>query len=151
MNFSCKDYFELSFQKDFGLLIKRYLLNGLPVETFEDYAERFEIDLFRPWHRCVLTDGGLKHKELRIEKLEMLKSEYLCNSSIQRLKGLDSSAKKRANQLAEAFEECKETNRLSAEWGGGRVLSCETMDLALIFEQVTKERMLSATDGLVRY
>ncbi len=187
MNFSYEDYFELSVQKDFGLLIKRFLLNGLPVETIEEYAERFEIDLFRPWYRCVLTDfSGLMHKELRTEKLELLKSEYLCNSSIQQLKGTHivmeegllsvfpadadngdeaiasalapffasvktkggyeirasiSSAKKRANQLAEAFEECKECNRLSAEWGGSRILSFETMDLALIFEHVTKERM----------
>lgn len=188
MNFKYEDYFELSIQKDFGLLIKRYLQNGLPAELIKDYAERWEIDLFRPWYRCVLTDfEGKWHPELKTEKLELLKSEYLNNSSLQQLKGMHivldegllsvfpsdcekgderivaalnscfsalkisrgikikatvSSAKKNAEQLADGFSECREAHRLADEWGGGeRILRFETMDLALIFEHVTRERM----------
>lgn len=188
MNFKYEDYFELSIQKDFGLLIKRYLQNGLPAETIQDYAKRWEIDLFRPWYRCVLTDlEGKWHPDLKLEKLELLKSEYLCNSRLQQLKGMHivmnegllsvfpsdfedgdesivgalngcfaalesagglkmtatiSSAKKKAEQLAEAYSECREAHRLSADWGGGeRILRYDMMDLALIFEHVKRERM----------
>ncbi|WP_438445224.1 PucR family transcriptional regulator [Gorillibacterium sp. sgz5001074] len=44
--------------------------------------------------------------------------------------------------LKEAFRECGETLRLSREWGiGDRVVSFGQLDLALVFEQVPRERM----------
>lgn len=189
LNFNYEDYFELSVQKDFGVLIKRHLKNGLPIETVTDYAGRWEIDLLGQPYRCVLTDlvpegepGG------RMEELDALKGEFLGHSKLQELKGLHivmdeglfsvfpaagddpggealaaaldaclaglkgsggaafksaiSGRKRTAGQLAEAFGECRETQRLSRDWGmGDRIVRYETLDLAFIFEQVPRERM----------
>ncbi|MFX3634725.1 MAG: PucR family transcriptional regulator [Candidatus Pristimantibacillus sp.] len=188
MNVNYEDYFELSVQKDFGVLIKRYLRNGLPIETVIDYADRWEIDLLQQGYKCVLTDvpyGGLT--ETRERTLDRLKSEFLSHTRLQQLKGMHmvmeeglfsvfpemeginednldsaltacfsaisreegdkpraavSSRKKKADHLYEAFDECRQTHRLSSEWGvGQKIVKFETMDLALIFEHVSKERM----------
>ncbi|MGG1311237.1 PucR family transcriptional regulator [Cohnella laeviribosi] len=53
-------------------------------------------------------------------------------------------------QLAEAFGECRETLRLSGEWGSaGRVMRCETLDLAFLFEHVPKEKMRMYCDRML--
>ncbi len=89
LNFNYEDYFEHSVQKDFGLLIKRHLKHGLPIETVKEYEQRWEIDLFKQPYRCVLTDFPLSSQsEVRMEKLEFLKKEYLSHTRLQELKGI---------------------------------------------------------------
>ncbi|MFF2482517.1 PucR family transcriptional regulator [Paenibacillus sp. NPDC058071] len=189
MNLNYEDYFELSVQKDFGVLIKRYLRNGLPIETVLEYADRWEIDVFRDSFTCVLTDLLQVEMDagLRADRLDRLKAEYLGHARLQRLRGMHivmdegllsvfpelpggdaemveaelgscllslekvdwgplraavSSRKKKPEQLYEAFDECRRTQRLSAEWKASQpVAKFETMDLALLFEQVSRERM----------
>ncbi|WP_244226655.1 PucR family transcriptional regulator [Paenibacillus protaetiae] len=190
MNFNYEDYFELSVQKDFGLLIKRYLRNGLPIDQVIDYARRWEIDLFEHSYRCVLTDFPQENFALsRADKLEKLKSEFLSHARLQHQKGMHllmeegllsvfpesdagskeeeeleaallacltagtgpdgvmptaamSSRKKTPEQLYEAFDECRQSRRLSADWGAGLpIIKFETMDLAFLFEHVSRERM----------
>ncbi|MFD1954415.1 PucR family transcriptional regulator [Paenibacillus thailandensis] len=192
MNFNVEDYFELSVQKDFGLLLKRYLRHGLPVEQVVDYARRWEIDLFEHSYRCVLTwfpqDG---FAGARTDRLEKLKNEFLSHARLQQLNGMHilmeegllsvfpddgkdegrlesslyacmssrtvaeggmpkaaiSSRKKKPEQLLEAFDECRQTSRLAAEWGADSpVVKYETMDLAILFEHVSKERMEAFCD-----
>jgi PucR family transcriptional regulator, purine catabolism regulatory protein len=89
LNFNYEDYFEHSLHKDFGLLIRRHLKNGLPIEAVMEYEQRWEIDLLKRGYRAVLTDFP-QHSELaiRTEKLEFLKSEYLSHSRLQELKGI---------------------------------------------------------------
>ncbi|CAI6025457.1 PucR family transcriptional regulator [Cohnella sp. JJ-181] len=61
-----------------------------------------------------------------------------------------SSRKKKASQLAEAFQECGEAHRLSAQWELGEpVVRFETLDLAYIFEQVSRQRMQTYCDRLL--
>jgi purine catabolism regulator len=196
LNFNYEDYFKLSVQKDFSLLIKRHLKNGLPIETVMEYEERWEIDLFKQPYRCVLTDFPYQTQlEDRTEKLECLKTEYLNHSLLQQLKGVHliveegllslfpdraeddgesllsamdscflskadteylptaaiSSRKKKPDQLFEAFNECRETHRLARDWGiGGRLLKFETLDMALIFESVPREKMKTYCDRWLR-
>ncbi len=89
LNFNYEDYFEHSVQKDFGLLIKRHIKNGLPIETVLEYEQRWEIDLFKQPYRCVLTDFPFSTQtEVRTEKLECLKKEYLSHTRLQQLKGI---------------------------------------------------------------
>jgi purine catabolism regulator len=89
LNFNYEDYFEHSVQKDFGLLIKRHLKNGLPIETVTEYEERWEIDLFKQTYRCVITDfPASTPPAVRTEKLECLKEEYLSHARLQELKGI---------------------------------------------------------------
>ncbi len=58
-----------------------------------------------------------------------------------------SKAKCKPDQLAEAFEECRETHRLAQEWEMGETyLKYETLDLAFLFESVPKERMRQYCD-----
>lgn len=53
-----------------------------------------------------------------------------------------SSGKRKPEQLAEAFGECRETQRLALDWGLDEAyLAYETLDLAFIFESVPKEKM----------
>lgn len=187
IHFNYEDYFEHSVQKDFGLLIKRHLKNGLPIETVMEYEQRWEIDLLKHPYRCVLTDFPLQTQgEIRTEKLECLKTEYLSHTRLQELKGIHliiddgllslfpyrhedggesllsalnscfsgkadaahmpiaaiSSRKKKPEQLFEAFGECRETHRLARDWGmGEKLLKFETLDMAFIFESVSKEKM----------
>lgn len=193
MNFNYEDYFELSVQKDLGLIIKRYLRNGLPIDTVIDYADRWEIDLFQQNYRCVLTDlPSITSPEKKQDKLDRMKSEFLSHSKLQQLKGMHivmeegllsvfphladnseemldsalstclsalgreegalpraavSGKKKKPGQLYEAFDECRQTQRLSSEWQvGQQIIKFETMDLALIFEHVSRERMEAFCD-----
>ncbi|WP_027090913.1 PucR family transcriptional regulator [Cohnella thermotolerans] len=88
LNFNYEDYFELSVQKDFGLLIKRHLKNGLAIETVTDYAVRWEIDLLDQPYRCVLTDLQAPSDAARAEELDRLKTDFLSHSKLQELKGL---------------------------------------------------------------
>ncbi|MFC5471959.1 PucR family transcriptional regulator [Cohnella suwonensis] len=89
LNFNYEDYFEHSAQKDFGLLIKRHLKHGLPIETVAEYEHRWEIDLFSPSYRCALTDfPSSSQPDVRTEKLEVLKREYLSHARLQELKGV---------------------------------------------------------------
>ncbi|MFC5532397.1 PucR family transcriptional regulator [Cohnella yongneupensis] len=58
-----------------------------------------------------------------------------------------SGSKSKPEQLAEAFEECKETHRLALDWGMNEsYLKFETLDLAFVFESVPKERMRKYCD-----
>lgn len=187
LNFNYEDYFELSVQKDFGLLIKRHLKNGLDIETVKEYAGKWEIDLLDQPYRCVWTEIAAPAEGDRAGKLDRVKSEFLSHSKLQELKGLHivlddgvfsvfpnaaddggdaliaaleacltgleqggadscksalSDRKRKPEQLAEAFDECKEASRLSRDWGmGGRIARYEMLDLAFIFEQVPRERM----------
>ncbi|RUS46418.1 PucR family transcriptional regulator [Cohnella sp. AR92] len=188
LNFNYEDYFELSVQKDLGLLIRRHLKNGLAIETVKEYAGRWEIDLIEQPYLGVLIDyPQLASVEIRQERLETLKAEVLSHSKLQELKGLHivvdeglfslfpsgsgedgdlieaalasclsgrkleafgevkialSGRKRKPEQLAEAFRECRETMRLADEWGvGERFVRYETLDLAFLFEHVTRERM----------
>ncbi|GGG79737.1 PucR family transcriptional regulator [Paenibacillus radicis (ex Gao et al. 2016)] len=185
MNMKYEDFFELSAQKDFGVIIKRYLQNGLPIDTVTDYADRWEIDLLRQSYSCVLTNWTAS-SGAETGRLDRLKSDYLSHSRLQRLNGLHivmeegllsvlphegiteeeidasigacfathfrdasempraaiSRKKKKTEQLLEAFEECRQTLRLAGEWKAQqRIVRFETMDLALLFEHVSKERM----------
>ncbi|EXX86937.1 hypothetical protein BG53_05040, partial [Paenibacillus darwinianus] len=89
MNVNYEDYFELSVQRDFGLLIKRHLKNGLPLASLDEYADRFEIDLLRRPFRCVLTDYPTHPlSTVRAEKLDGLKSAYLGHARVQDMKGV---------------------------------------------------------------
>lgn len=89
LNFNYEDYFEHSVQKDFGIVIKRHLKHGLPIESVIEYEQRWEIDLFKQPYRCVLTDFPLTlQSEVRAEKLECLKKEYLSHARLQELKGI---------------------------------------------------------------
>ncbi|WP_373231184.1 PucR family transcriptional regulator [Cohnella sp.] len=89
MNFKFEDYFELSAERDFGLLIKRYLKNGLPLETLAEYSARWEIDVFHQSYQCVLTDLPTPQSEgARGDLLESLKTEFLSHSPLQELKGI---------------------------------------------------------------
>jgi purine catabolism regulator len=174
INFNYEDYFEHAVQHDFGLLVKRHLKHGLPVGTLEAYADRWEVDLFRSSYWCSLTtlslshSGLQKHKGVHVVLGEGLLSVFPCggDSSGQSLSsaleacltdlGSDrltmcraaiSSRKKTPAQLAEAFVECMESQRTAAEWAiGERVVHYETLDLALIFEQVPLARMQAFCD-----
>ncbi|MUT67059.1 PucR family transcriptional regulator [Paenibacillus sp. NEAU-GSW1] len=188
MNMKYEDYFELSAQKDFGILIKRHLKNGLPITAVIEYADRWEVDLLQQSYVCVLTAWQLENgRSPRADKIDRLKTEFLSHTRLQRLKGLHmvmdegllsifpelggvpegeieqaisacfhsvysdidampmaafSGRKKKPEQLLEAFEECKHSHRLAAEWEAGQlIVKFETMDLALLFEHVSKERM----------
>lgn len=193
MNVNYEDYFELSIQRDFGLLIKRYFKNGLPLASLDDYADRYEIDLLRKPFRCVLTDyptHGLS--TVRAEKLDELKTAYLSHARIQDLKGVHivleegvlsvfpdgsgdaadaiasslsscfsgfkgttpraaiSGRKRDAEGLSGAFDECRDTIRMAAEWDvSERVVRCETLDLAFVFEQVSPDRMRTFCNRLL--
>lgn len=58
-----------------------------------------------------------------------------------------SGGKRKPEQLAEAFDECRETQRLALEWGMNEAyLPYETLDLAFIFESVPKEKMRQYCD-----
>ncbi|MBB6675466.1 PucR family transcriptional regulator [Cohnella nanjingensis] len=196
LNFNYEDYFELSVQRDFGVLVKRHLKNGLSAERVTEYAKRWELDLFDGAYRCALTDyPRLAGAEARMEELEALKAEFLSHTRMQALKGTHivmeegllslfpnaaddggdaladafescfagrkadprgepraamSGRKRQVEQLAEAFGECKETHRLSGDWGiGERILKFETLDLAFIFEQVPRERMQTYCNRLL--
>lgn len=57
------------------------------------------------------------------------------------------SRKLSADQLKEAYSECRESLRLSNEWGvGDRVVRQETLDLTFLFERVPPERMRAFCD-----
>ncbi|ANE47647.1 PucR family transcriptional regulator [Paenibacillus swuensis] len=193
MNFNYEDYFEHSVQKDFSLLIKRYLKNGLPLETLMDYAERWEMEWLHKSYRCVLTDfPSMTTGPARTENIRRMKAEYISHARIQDLKGthtileegvlsiypeppeaesgyleqaiaacLDtvrfqdkmqakvaiSSRKKLPKQLHEAYGECRETQRLSLEWKiGGSIVPFEMLDVAMIFEGVSREKMQTFCD-----
>ncbi|CAM4386207.1 PucR family transcriptional regulator [Paenibacillus tarimensis] len=89
MNVNYEDYFEMSVQRDFGLLVKRCIKNGLPVETLQEYAERWELDIFAQPYRCVLTDcGHVDNPVERAGRLEELKLDLLAHTRVQQLKGI---------------------------------------------------------------
>jgi purine catabolism regulator len=89
LNFKYEDYFELSVQRDFGQLVKRYLQNGISSETLLEYAERWEVDLFAGPFRCVLSDVPCRSgSAARDEALERLKAEFLRHGRIRELKGI---------------------------------------------------------------
>lgn len=187
MNFNYEDYFELSVQKDFGVLIKRYLRNGMPIDKVVEYADRWELELFAGNYTCVLSDTTQAVAGQRIEKLEKLKSDFLSHTKLQELKGMHivmeegllsvfpeiegqtegslesalnvcfasiqresgdspraavSARKIRPDQLYEGFDECRQTQRLATEWGVGQsITTFATMDLAIVFEHVSRDRM----------
>lgn len=89
LNINYEDFFEISARKDFGLLLRRHLKNGLPLEALDDYASRWGMDVLNKPYRCVLTDltaeGAAKTKA---EKLERLKSDFLGHARLQELDGL---------------------------------------------------------------
>ncbi|WP_240353358.1 PucR family transcriptional regulator ligand-binding domain-containing protein [Cohnella algarum] len=88
LNFNYENVYELSVRKDFGQLVKRHLKNGLSAEALSEYADRWDIDLFRNAYRCVLTDvSGMASEAARAETLEALKEEYVCHTRLQELKG----------------------------------------------------------------
>lgn len=61
-----------------------------------------------------------------------------------------SSRKRKAAQLAEAYRECGEAHRLAGEWAlGETVVRFEMLDLAYIFEQVSRERMRTYCERLL--
>ncbi|MBW5448541.1 PucR family transcriptional regulator [Cohnella sp. CFH 77786] len=89
LNLKYEDYFELSVQRDFGQLVKRYLQNGISTESLLGYAERWEIDLFTGPFRCVLIDvSGRLGGAAREEACERLKADLLRHGRIRELKGI---------------------------------------------------------------
>ncbi len=55
--------------------------------------------------------------------------------------------KKRIHRLADAFQECQDTLRLAKDWEiGDQVVSYEMLDLALVFERVSRDRMRKYCD-----
>nr|WP_221626777.1 PucR family transcriptional regulator [Cohnella lubricantis] len=88
LNFNYEDYFELSVQKDLGLLIKRHLKNGLDIATVMEYAGKWEIDLLDQPYRCVWTELASPADGDAAGNLDRLKSEFLSHSKLQELKGL---------------------------------------------------------------
>lgn len=193
MNFKYEDYFELSAERDLGLLIKRYLRNGLSLETLTQYSARWEIDIFGHGYQCALTHFPMSQGEGNEEELlESLKTEFLSHTPLQGLKGIHvvldegvlsvfpnvsgdredailsalgsclnglrgtsviipratvSGLKKSVSQLIDAFNECREAHRLTVELGvSERVVKFETLDLAFVFEQVSRERMQKFCD-----
>ncbi|THF81311.1 PucR family transcriptional regulator [Cohnella fermenti] len=187
LNFNYEDYFELSVQKDLGLLIRRHLKNGLAIETVKEYAGKWEIDLVEQPYLGVLIDYPKLAGGERPIGFEALKTEVLSHSKLQELGGLHmvvdeglfslfpnkaeedgaaieaalssclagrklealgeariaiSGRKRKAEQLTESWGECLETLRLADEWGvGDRFVRYETLDLAFLFEHVSRERM----------
>ncbi|WP_199617353.1 PucR family transcriptional regulator [Paenibacillus alkalitolerans] len=90
MNFNYQDYFERSLHKDFGMLIKRCLNNGLSIEGLIDYADKLDIGLFHGAFQCVLTDiaGPPDDAGARQGRLLRLKEEYLGHPAIHELRGI---------------------------------------------------------------
>ncbi|MFC5702183.1 PucR family transcriptional regulator [Cohnella faecalis] len=89
LNFNFEDYAELSAHQDFGLLVKRHLKNGLPLEAVTDGAAKWEIELLNEPYRCALTDlPGRVGPVARTEGLESLKAEFIQHSRLQELRGI---------------------------------------------------------------
>ncbi|MFC4103082.1 PucR family transcriptional regulator [Paenibacillus xanthanilyticus] len=58
-----------------------------------------------------------------------------------------SSRKRQGEQLLEAFDECCRARKLALDWElGGAVIAYESLDLALVFEQVSEKRMKTFCD-----
>lgn len=89
MHFNDQDYFERSLQRDFGALIKRCLLGGLPIEELAGYADKLDISLFQGPYCCVLTDVTVSDDgDGRFSKLERLKEEYIRHPPLHELQGV---------------------------------------------------------------
>ncbi|WP_123041461.1 PucR family transcriptional regulator [Cohnella candidum] len=88
LNFKYEDYFELSVQRDFGQMVKRFLQNGVSADSLLEYARRWDVDLFEGPYRCVLSDVTGRGAAARDEALEHLKSELLSDGKVRALKGV---------------------------------------------------------------
>ncbi|MCI3923716.1 PucR family transcriptional regulator ligand-binding domain-containing protein [Paenibacillus sp. TRM 82003] len=89
MNFNVQDYFERSLQRDFGALVKRCLLGGLPTEELAEYADKLDISVFQGSYYCVLTDvSSSAGDDDRLGKLQRLKEEYVAHPPLHELQGI---------------------------------------------------------------
>lgn len=86
---SYEDYLERSVRKDFGLMIRRYLKNGVSLEMLNEYASRWDLELLMKPYRCVLTSLTLEGPSLlRSERIERIRSDYVGHSRLQEVEAL---------------------------------------------------------------